>query len=325
MKLRAAILASCLLACIAKGGEVEEIRDPNFPPLPSPPGADQRKLELGRMLFESKKLSGSGTHSCSSCHDLQSNGADTRPLSLGVDGAMGGANTPSVFNAALNFRQFWNGRASTLEEQISGPITNPLEMKSSWEIVLKRLQEDQILREKFKEVYQRDPSKADVENALATFERSLITPNSPFDRFLAGNDAALSEKQKRGYQKFKILGCVACHQGSNVGGNMFQTLGISGDYFKDRGGRFPSDVGRFELTKDPSDMHMFKVPSLRNVERTAPYFHDGQVPTLQKAVRLMGKYQLGRNLSEADVEEIVAFLKSLSGELPASVAPKGGK
>jgi cytochrome c peroxidase len=284
-------------------------------PIPDRPELDKKKVELGRELFFDPMLSHDNTVSCASCHDLSKNGSNDQQFATGIGGKLSSRNTPTVFNSALNFRQFWDGRAVTLEEQVSGPLENPNEMGSSWPEVLAKLKSRSDYERKFRGAYGSQLTKENVANAISHFERTLVTPNSRFDSFLKGNPSAISRAEKLGYEKFKNYGCVACHQGVNVGGNMFQAMGVMADYFQDRK-KPDGDMGRFELTRRERDRHVFRVPSLRNVARTAPYFHDGSEPTLSGAVRIMGKYQLGRDLPEQDVELIVKFLRTLDGELP---------
>jgi cytochrome c peroxidase len=286
--------------------------------LPDPPSVDPKLVALGRQLFHEKRLSTDNSVACSTCHDLARGGVDGKPHSSGVRGQLGGVNAPTVYNSGLNFVQFWDGRAKDLEEQAGGPVTNPLEMGTSWEQVLPKLRADSSYVKAFAEAFGDGISADNVKHAIASFERTLITKNSPFDRWLAGDTNALSAEQKAGYELFKGIGCIACHQGHNVGGNMFQRFGVFGDYFKDRGNVTEADYGRYNVTHNESDRFVFRVPSLRNVARTAPYFHDGSTATLPQAVGVMAKYQLGRSLSDEQVSELVAFLTSLSGDLPAT-------
>ena len=235
--------------------------------------------------------------------------------SVGVDGAVGGVNAPTVLNSGLNFMQFWDGRAPKLEDQVSGPIHNPLEMGSNWSQVIDKLTKDAELTAAFKEIYNSPPTAKNIRDAIATYERALITPNSPFDRYLLGDEQALTVDAEKGYDLFVSLGCVSCHQGTNIGGNMFQRLGIMNDYFGDRGNITEADYGRYNVTNRESDKFKFKVPSLRNVALTAPYFHDGSAADLQTAVEMMIHYQLGQTATEQEVAQLVAFLESLTGEL----------
>ncbi|CAN5699773.1 hypothetical protein BH10BDE1_BH10BDE1_02090 [soil metagenome] len=294
-------------------------------PLPSErPSVNADVAALGFLLFEDTRLSKNNTISCSTCHNLSHGGADNLSTSVGINGAFGTINTPTVFNSALNFRQFWDGRVATLEEQVNGPLQHPKEMGSRWDDVLAKISKDQKYKSEFGRLYTDGVTQTNVKNAIATFERSLITPNARFDRYLRGEVEALTAQEKKGYQQFKSFGCIACHQGTNVGGNMFQTMGVMGRYFEDRGTPITeADLGRFNVTKDEQDKFVFRVPSLRNVELTAPYFHDGSAKSLDDAVIAMAKFQLGRKLSGAEVSAFVAFLKSLTGEVPRIlVAPK---
>ena len=285
-------------------------------PLPKSLGASPEHARLGRRLFNDKRLSGDDSVACATCHDLKHGGVDGRAHSLGVSGKVGAVNAPTVLNAGLNFALFWDGRAATLEEQAGGPIQNPLEMASSFSSVLKKLERDADYVQTFKKLFADGLTEANVRGAIADYERTLLTPGSPFDRFLEGDKAAISEQAKAGYLLFKGVGCVACHQGRNVGGNMFQRFGVFGNYFKDRGNIGEADYGRFNVTHNEADRFVFRVPSLRNVAKTAPYLHDGSKQTLPEVVQVMAKYQLGRSLDDEQVSQIVAFLSSLSGSDP---------
>jgi cytochrome c peroxidase len=283
-------------------------------PLPRSIAVDARKVDLGRRLFADPRLSADGTISCATCHDLNTGGVDRRVHSRGIGGQQGTINAPTVFNTAFNFRQFWDGRAETLDDQVNGPLLNPVEMGSTWTHVIAMLSADPDYRAAFAAIYPDGIVAANVRDAISSFEHSLITPDSRFDRYLRGERGALSAKEMAGYRLFKQIGCTSCHQGINVGGNMYQKLGIMADYFAARGNVKPTDLGLYNLTKRPRDLHFFKVPSLRNVALTPPYLHDGSVATLADAVRVMGRYQLGTELDDADVDKIVAFLDTLTGE-----------
>jgi cytochrome c peroxidase len=256
--------------------------------------------------------------SCHSCHNISEGGDDGRRFSVGINGAIGPINAPTVLNSGLNIAQFWDGRASTLEEQVDGPVTHPNEMGSTWDDVQRKLSDDPEMVAAFADVLDGHLTPQNIQTAIAAYERTLQTPNSPFDQWLFGNDDALTETELRGYSRFKELGCVSCHQGRNVGGNMYQTFGVMGDYFEGRSNLTDADLGRFAVTGNELDRHSFRVPSLRNVELTAPYFHDGSVDSLPDAVRVMAIYQLGRPLSDGDVDDIAAFLRTLTGELPST-------
>jgi cytochrome c peroxidase len=282
-------------------------------PLPQTVSLDARKVALGQRLFNDPLLSHDQSISCVNCHSLALGGTDRRPRSVGFGGRVGRINAPTVFNSGLNFRQFWDGHAETLEAQVDGPLQSPEEMGSTWEEVLARLRRDPGYASAFKSLYPGGIEPRYVRDAIAEFERSLVTPNARFDRYLRGEKTALTAGERAGYAKFKSYGCVSCHQGVNVGANMFQRMGAIGDYFADRGQITAADFGRFNATGNEADRYFFKVPSLRNVALTAPYFHDASAPTLEVAVTLMAKYQLGRTLPPEDLAEIVQFLKTLTG------------
>jgi cytochrome c peroxidase len=278
-------------------------------------GLNQKKIALGRKLFHDPQLSRNNEISCAKCHSLETGGTDHKARSLGVNGAVGAINAPTILNAGFNFSQFWDGRAATLEKQIDGPLQSQTEMNSSWPEVIRKLKHSSGYVEAFREIYRDDIQIDYVKDAISEFERSLSTPNSRFDRYLRHDPNALTASEQLGYALFKSLGCTSCHQGMNVGGNMYQKLGVMAPYFTDRGHISNADRGRFNVTGDPKDLYMFKVPSLRNVELTAPYLHDGSAATLPEAVRVMAKYQLGRQLTDREIELIVEFLKTLTGEL----------
>jgi len=304
------LCASLLLAAVAEAAPLEG----PLKSLPPVPALDGRRVELGRQLFNDPRLSVNNSLSCASCHRLEHGGADDKPLSLGFDGKPVAVNTPSVFNASLNFRQFWDGRAETLEEQVHLVVQSSSEMGSDWTTVVQRIGADPAYGSAFAEAYPDAVTQANIRSALADYERTLLSSNSRFDRYLAGDTAMLTLEEKYGYQRFQDYGCIACHQGVNIGGNMYQKFGVLGDYFKARGNPTVADLGRFNITGDEDDRHVFKVPSLRNVAVTAPYFHDASEPTLEGAVAIMFKYQLGRIPTKEDTALIVLFLKTLTGE-----------
>ncbi len=285
-------------------------------PLPRVPAPDPRLVSLGRKLFFDARLSSDGKVSCASCHDIERGGDDGRPRSKGVEGRDSAVNAPTVLNASLNFALFWDGRAKTLEEQVDEPLTNPDGMNLDWPAVVAKLAGDREYAADFKAAFPEGITKTTVSAAIAAFERTLLTRGAPFDRWLEGDSSALTDAQKTGYELFKSVGCIACHQGQNVGGNMFQKFGILGDYFADRGHVDRADYGRFNVTGKEVDRYVFRVPSLRNVEQTAPYFHDGSAATLPQAVQVMSQYQLGRRLNDEQISSIVAFLGSLTGPVP---------
>ncbi len=293
---------------------IASLLDEPIKPIPLTTNQDPARVEIGRQLFNDVRLSVNSRVSCVSCHNLQKGGSDTLVRSIGFKGGHTAVHTPSVFNAALNFKQFWNGRADSLEAQIDAVIQNPVEMGSSWPDVLEKVKKDAKYQKAFASAYPQGITKENIQNALATYERTLLTPNSRFDKYLRGDTNAITEEEKNGYKKFKQYGCVACHQGVNVGGNMFQKFGVMGDYFKQRGNPTEADLGRFLVTKDENDRYVFKVPSLRNVALRSPYFHDGSAKTLDEAVDVMFRFQLGRIGSREDKESIIKFLKTLTGE-----------
>jgi cytochrome c peroxidase len=262
--------------------------------IPPPPDADPKKLALGERLFADPRLSGDGSRSCSSCHDIQTNGAGFRPRDATHDGAKLAFNTGTVFNASLSFRLGWEGRFRTLESAVEASLESPEIMAGRVDDVVARLTADRSTAAQFRAAYGHAPDRASLLDAVATYERSLVTPGSRFDRWLGGDATALSPAERDGYRLFKSLGCVSCHQGVNVGGNLFERVGVF----------HPLGPGRSE---------MLRVPSLRNVATTAPYFHNGSAPTLDAAVRGMAMAQLDRKLSDQQVDGIVAFLETLTG------------
>jgi cytochrome c peroxidase len=280
---------------------------------PSTLKLDARKVKLGEALFSDTRLSKNDTISCASCHSLTQGGSDGRQFPVGINGQVNLVNSPTVYNAANNSYQFWDGRAATLEDQINDHLASPIVFASNWAEVSAKLNKDAALTATIRAIYPDGVQGANLRDALASYERSLLTP-SRFDRYLQGETQAISADELAGYKKFKDFGCVGCHQGVNVGGNMFQELGVMRDYFTQRGNPTPADLGRYNVTKQESDKHVFKVPSLRNVALTAPYFHDGTALTLSDAMNVMFKYQLGRRGSEADKLLIIKFLNTLSGE-----------
>jgi cytochrome c peroxidase len=286
-----------------------------FAPLPdSAPSAENpsnpAKVALGRSLYFDTRLSKDQKLSCNSCHKLDSFGVDNEPTSPGNAGERGGRNSPTVYNAALHVAQFWDGRATNVESQALGPILNPIEMAMASEAaVLDRLKKDKKTVVAFKAAFPGEAQPVTYINAgkaIGAFERTLLTP-SRFDDFLKGNNDALSAQEKKGGELFVKTGCVACHNGATIGGQMYQKLGLVKEYDT-------KDMGRFEVTKQEADKKLFKVPSLRNVAKTGPYFHDGSVKTLDQAVSLMAEYQLGKQLSNEEVADLVAFLGSLTGD-----------
>lgn len=277
---------------------------------------DPLKAKLGELLYHDTRLSADNTVSCASCHGLNTGGVDNKQFSEGVNGLKGGVNAPTVFNAHYNFVQFWDGRAATLAAQAAGPPLNPVEMASkSFDEICAKLKADAAFDKAFTAVYPEGITEQTVTDAIQEFERTLLTPNSAFDKYLKGDKTAITDEQKEGYELFKANSCATCHVGENLGGQSYELMGIMNDYFADRGTELTvEDNGRNKETKLQRDIHRFKVPGLRNIALTAPYFHDGTQNTLEEAVKAMGKYEVGVDLNDGDVSKIVAFLNTLTGE-----------
>jgi cytochrome c peroxidase len=293
----------------SQASEVRAGREP-ITPIPAPRAQDPQRVLLGERLFSDRRLSHDNTHSCSSCHDIGTNGA-TANIHDALAGQPIALNTPTVFNVSLNFRLNWEGNFRSLEEGIESSLRNPAIMASSIDEAVGKLRADGEMASQFRDAYGREPDVAAVLDAIATYERSLVTPDSRFDRWLAGEADAITPDELSGYQVFKSLGCVTCHQGVNVGGNLFQRHGI------------------FHPLGSPEPV-LLRVPSLRNVATTAPYFHDGSASTLPEAVKAMGVAQLDRVLTDQQIAAIVAFLNTLTGTYrdqavrPAAAAPRAG-
>ncbi len=277
---------------------------------------DPAKVALGFALFHDPRLSVDNTVSCATCHALETAGVDNHQYSHGVNDQLGGVNAPTVYNAVYNFVQFWDGRAATLAAQAAGPPLNPVEMASpSFDDIIDKLQADKDFSKAFKAVYPDGLNEANITDAIEEFERTLITPNSRFDKWLLGDDSALTADELEGYELFKQYDCATCHVGQNLGGQSYELMGLRKHYFADRGLELTvEDNGRFKETQAERDRHRFKVPGLRNVEHTWPYYHDGTRETLEEAVRDMGIYQSGVELTSDEVDKITAFLKTLTGE-----------
>lgn len=311
--MRTKLIVGSLLALSALSAFAALLDSVNIPKTPQ----QEAKIELGKMLWFDPRLSLSGKVSCNTCHDLSTNGADTKPLSIGYAGRKGTVNSPTVFNAEKQIAQFWDGRAKTLAEQATGPITNPLEMAMTPELAEGVIRSIPGYRPYFEKAFgSKNPTFSEIAEALAAFETTLTTPNAPFERYLKGDKNALTQQQIDGLKLFRRSGCIRCHSGNLLGGTSFQKVGSVRPYVTDN-----SSKGRMDVSGKPWDEMMFKVPTLLNVERTAPYFHDGAVKTLPDAVKKMADIQLDMNLSEKQVEEIVAFLESLNGELPKIEKP----
>lgn len=308
------ILLLCLALTVSSGYLFAQ--EP-ISPVEKPDNLSADKIELGKKLFFDPRLSKSGWISCNSCHNLMLSGTDNLVSSIGHQWAQGPINAPTVFNAVYSISQFWDGRALDLVEQAGGPIANPGEMASSHQLAADVLNTIPGYVTEFRDVYGGDSiSIGMVTDAIAEFERTLVTPNSRFDLWLKGDENALSDEEKEGYRLFKLTGCAGCHNGPAAGGRAYQKMGSFNRYETEN----PS-IGRQAVTGDRVDRMRFKVPSLRNVELTYPYFHDGQVKTLEEAVDTMAWVQLNRKFSRTGNAKVVAFLKTLTGELPRIVLP----
>jgi cytochrome c peroxidase len=290
------------------------LNDEPLQPLPPPVAVDARRAALGEKMFHDVSLSSDASVSCATCHPLDRAATDGLAHSRGAEGKESPLNTPTLFNVIYNFRFNWNGAYATLEDEFDAPIARTMGM--TWAKVEQTLRADPAMRDAFAAAYADGVTTLNAKNALASFVKTLITPNARFDAYLRGDTDALSANERQGYELFKELGCASCHQGANVGGNLFQRVGVMRDYFRDRGGPQPTqaELGRFNVTGDPSDRHVFRVPSLRNVAATPPYFHDGSAATLEQAVATMGRVQLGRALTPDQVARVAAFLRTLTGE-----------
>jgi len=313
--LRLSVLA--LTLSMSAGVFAAEQKNEPIQPIEPAVITDQAKVELGKQLFFDPRLSKSGFISCNSCHNLSMGGSDNLPSSIGDNWQQGPINSPTVLNSGLNIAQFWDGRAADLKEQAGGPIANPMEMGFSHEATIEVLASIPQYVQSFKNVYNVDKITIDaVTDAIAEFEKTLVTPNAPFDKWLKGDEAALTAEAKAGYQLFKDVGCTACHNGAAVGGNSFQKMGVVAAYDTVN----PAE-GVAGLTGKDVDRFKFKVPTLRNVELTYPYFHDGAYWNLEEAVDVMARLQLGRQLEKDEISQITAFLKSLTGEQPSFALP----
>lgn len=277
-----------------------------------------KKVTLGKTLYFDKRLSKDNTISCNSCHNLETHGVDNLSFSPGNDGGLGGRNSPTVLNAALHIAQFWDGRAKDVEGQAGGPILNPIEMAMpSEKAVVERLSKIDEYKELFAKAFPEEKSPItypNIQKAIGAFERKLIVP-SKFDDYLAGNEDALNQQEKDGLETFTTVGCITCHSGNLLGGQMFQKFGLTSNYWEHTKSK-KIDEGKFEVSKNEADKYVFKTPSLRNVEKTYPYFHDGSVEKLEDAVNIMAKTQLNKELTVKETTDIIAFLKTLTGEVP---------
>ncbi len=294
------IVFAVLLVSTASTYAQEPIR-----PIPAVTDVDPKVAALGKELFFEKRLSKDGTFSCHTCHLLDKGGVDLVPASLG--GRFSKRNSPTIYNVRHNFKQLWDGRAETLMHQLDG--LGPFDWEKGQELISK----DEKYKKLFNEAFGQPVSIELTKQAIVEYEKTLVTPNSPFDQFLLGNEGAISEQAKQGYKLFKEYGCISCHQGINVGGNIFQKFGLLKDIQLRK--QPTDDFGRFNVTKNEWDKFVFKVPSLRMAVHTPPYFHDGSVETIEEAVGIMIEFQLHRRVPDSDRDKIIEFLKTLPGEI----------
>jgi cytochrome c peroxidase len=321
-KIRALATALMLVGSISIASAWDAL--PTTAPAPADNPTTAEKVELGKMLYHDPRLSSTGTVACASCHNTMLGGEDNRPNSMGVNGQTGGRSAPTVWNSAFNAVQFWDGRAGSLEAQAAGPVTNPIEMgMKDWDSVVARLKTIAGYNEAFTKAFgENSVSKDNATKAIAAYERTLITPNSPYDKFVSGDKSALTEQQVRGMNKMAELGCTSCHSGAAFNGaGAFQKFPVHNNAYFAAQLHLDKDKGLAEVSKNDADTHLWKVPTLRNIALTAPYFHNGAVKTLDEAVKIMAKLQLDKELSKEEVADIVAFLDGLTGEFPKQTMP----
>lgn len=321
-KIRSLIASIALASTMSVASAWEAL--PTTAPAPADNPTTAEKVELGKMLYHDPRLSSTGTVSCASCHNTMLGGEDNRHGSVGVHDQVGGRSAPTVWNAAFNKVQFWDGRADSLEAQAAGPVTNPIEMgMKSWDEVVARLKTIEGYKHAFHKAFGSDAiSKELATQAIAAYERTLITPNSAYDKYVGGDKAALTTQQVRGMNKVAELGCTTCHSGAAFNGaGVFQKFPVNVNGYFEAQYHFSKDKGVAEVSKKKEDEHLWKVPTLRNVALTAPYFHNGSVKTLDQAVKIMAKLQLNKDLTKEETADIVAFLNALTGEFPKQTMP----
>lgn len=322
LKIRALISGLALASSVSVAFAWEALPEKAPEPTSNPSSAD--KIALGQMLYHDPRLSSTGTVSCASCHNTMLGGEDNRPNSMGVNGQTGGRSAPTVWNAAFSKVQFWDGRAATLEDQAAGPVTNPIEMgMKSWDDVVARLKTIDGYQSAFEKAFGSNAiTKDNATKAIAAYERTLITPNSPYDKFVKSDKNALTAQQVKGMEKMAELGCTSCHSGPAFNGEgSFQKFPVFSNGGMEAQYHFSKDKGVAEVSKKAEDEHLFKVPTLRNIAITAPYFHNGSVNNLDLAVKIMAKTQLNKDLSTEEINDVVAFLGALTGEFPKQTMP----
>jgi cytochrome c peroxidase len=323
------VFGAALFAAQASAVEWQAL--PETAPAPADNPTTDAKVELGKMLYMDPRFSSTGTIACNSCHNVMEGGDDSRSVSMGVHGKTGGRNAPTVWNSAFHSVQFWDGRAALLEDQAKGPVANPVEMgMEDVETAMDRVRKIPGYKPYFERAFGENSMTVDnAARAVAAFERTLITPNSAYDKYVKGDKQAMTEQQVRGMDKFASTGCTSCHSGAafngpqmKLGEGFFTKFPTFTDNSYVASYKLADDKGRQEATGDKADAHMFRTPTLRNITDTAPYFHNGSVNDLEEAVRVMAKTQLNRDLSDDDVKDIVAFLGALTGEYPAITMPR---
>jgi cytochrome c peroxidase len=327
----AAFTVVCTTSAFAQESDGIRVKFPEQVPVPADNPMSKEKIELGRKLFFDTRLSKSNKISCNSCHNVLKAGDDGLPRSPGHEGKLGGRNSPTVWNSAFYSVLFWDGRAASLEEQAKGPIINPIEMGMvSHDVLIELISKVPTYAKEFEKAF--GPGKITLENmvkAIASYERTLITPNSPYDKFIQGDQKALNASARRGMKLVETVGCTTCHNGPMFSGptmaagqGFYQKFPLIPGSEYEKKYRFSEDLGRYTVTKNDADKNMWRVPTWRNVAITGPYFHNGTVAKLDEAVRVMAKTQLGKTLPENEVNDIVEFLKSLTGERPKQTKPK---
>ncbi|WP_428240596.1 cytochrome-c peroxidase [Gynuella sp.] len=309
--------SAVLISLLSLGVVSQAATNEPIQPIKAPAQINTGQAELGKKLYFDPRLSKSGYISCNSCHNLSMGGTDNITSSIGDHWQQGPINAPTVLNASMNLAQFWDGRAEDLKDQAGGPIANPKEMASNHTLAIEVLKSIPQYVVEFKQVFNSDQITIDqVTTAIAEFEKTLVTPGSRFDQWLEGDKTALNDTELSGYELFKSSGCTACHNGPAVGGTMYQKVGVIKPYQTNN----PA-LGRFDVTGNEADKNVFKVPTLRNIELTYPYFHDGAIKTLSEAVNTMGEIQLGKTFNATENTQLVAFLKTLTGEQPQITLP----
>ena len=307
-------LAATLCATLTHAEPAQGYRQEPISPIPRTVEVDDARAQLGETLFFDTRLSTNNSVSCATCHQLAVGGDDNQAAGLSLTADKHAINTPTVFNARYNFRQNWDGSAKSLAEQIDVDLSNHHEFSNQWDNIIEQLSQDQKLTQDFNLVFKEGINRKNIVAALVEFEKTLITPDSRFDDYLRNIDDSLTDEEIAGYTLFKALGCISCHQGINIGGNLFQKFGIFYDYLAERGDIDERDYGKFNTTNRPTDKFVFKVPTLRNIAVTAPYLHDGSAQTIEEAIIIMGKTQLGRTLTVSETSLIKSFLKTLTGK-----------